>query len=351
MTALADGGFAVVYDNDEDDTIDMVRYDASGASVGGVVTVNSAGTESQPEILGLSDGRIAVTWQEIGTGQDIRMAIYDTRDTVNDPVYEPDDFQIGTVGDDIFTATADFAFGHDGDDEIADGGGNNQIDAGAGNDTVTILGVDSNETVDGGTGIDTLTGQSIFNGTVYDLAAQEVRDGGTTQSALNFENVTGTTANEELIGSFDDNTLLGGGGDDTISGDSGIDILEGGAGNDLLFGGSTFDDTLLGGIGNDTLEAVGGGLIDGGAAMTICSWCWTATSSAIPTPAIATCSTAVPANDTFDASNETSVRVYDRPGRADDRPRHSGFPHGADPEFRAGGRNRAGRHPARLERP
>ncbi|MDF1716025.1 MAG: calcium-binding protein [Antarcticimicrobium sp.] len=319
VTGLADGGFAVVYDNDETNTIDMVRYDASGASVGSVVTINSAGTESQPEVLGLSDGRIAVTWQEVGTGQDIRMAIYDPRDAANAPVYTPDDYQIGTVGNDSFTADADFSFGYDGDDTITDGSGFNQIDAGDGNDTVIIVAVDAGETVDGGDGIDTLVGQTMSNGTVYDLAAQEVRFGGVTQSALRFENVTGTNVNEELIGNGFDNILLGGGGgdtisggggidtidggdgddtidggasgdtisggngndtidgsggddtidggggNDTISGGSGIDLLTGGDGNDALFGGSTFNDTLLGGAGNDTLEAVGGGLIDGGA--------------------------------------------------------------------------------------
>ncbi|WP_430450471.1 hypothetical protein [Rhodophyticola sp.] len=217
VTALADGGFAVLYDNDETDTIDMVRYDASGASVGSVVTINSAGTESQPEVLGLSDGRIAVVYQEIDTGQDIRMAIYDTRDVVNNPVYSPDDFQIGTVGNDTFTANADFAFGHDGDDMITDGSGVNQIDAGAGNDTVIIVAVDAIETVDGGTGIDTLVGQSMSGGTIYDLAAQEVRSGAITQSALGFENVTGTSANEELIGNGFDNALLGGGAATTPS--------------------------------------------------------------------------------------------------------------------------------------
>jgi len=308
VTGLTDGGFAVVYDNDEDNTIDMVRYDDGGTQVGSVVTINSAGVEQQPEIIGLSDGRIAVTWQESDTGQDVRMAIYDTRDTVNSPVYTPDDYQIGTVGDDSFTATADFAFGHDGDDAITDGGGTNQIDAGAGNDTVTILGVDADETVDGGSGIDTLIGQSVSNGTVYDLAAQEVRSGSTTQSALNFENVTGTAANEALIGNFADNTLLGGGGDDTIRGNNGIDVIEGGDGNDVLFGGSTFDDTLLGGAGNDTLEAVGGGLIDGGSGDdlfvvrngNVIGDTNTGDSDLFDGGA---------GNDTFDASNETS-RAY-----------------------------------------
>ncbi len=65
--------------------------------------------------------------------------------------------------------------------------------------------------------------------------------------------LTGTAANESIIG-FDwaDDVLAGGGGNDVIRGLGGNDRLSGDAGHDTLYGGRG-NDKLLGGEGNDTL--------------------------------------------------------------------------------------------------
>ena len=239
VAALADGGFVVAYDNDEDNTIELERFNAGGTQVGSTVTVNSAGTESQPEVLGLEDGRFAIVYQEVVSGQDIRMQIFDTRDDANSPpVYTPDSWQIGTIGNDSFSADADSVYGYDGADTIIDGGGFNDVFGGEGNDSIGILGVSASESRDGGNGTDWLFGEGIMsNGTIYDLINEVVTLGATSESVTNFENVRGTGGNEILIGDDDNNELDGEGGNDTITGNGGSDTLRGGAGNDDLDGG------------------------------------------------------------------------------------------------------------------
>jgi len=97
--------------------------------------------------------------------------------------------------------------------------GNNILDGGAGNDTVSYAG--SNVA-----GVDTL--RSI-------------------------ENLIGSTANDRLLTSRDGGTLSGEAGDDLLIGRSGADSLTGGEGNDWLQGNSG-NDTLVGGQGSDWLR-------------------------------------------------------------------------------------------------
>jgi len=66
------------------------------------------------------------------------------------------------------------------------------------------------------------------------------------------EILIGGAANDVLIGGAGNDVLIGGAGDDQLFGGSGVDRLEGGAGNDTLDGGAG-NDTLIGGAGNDIL--------------------------------------------------------------------------------------------------
>ena len=68
--------------------------------------------------------------------------------------------------------------------------------------------------------------------------------------------ISGSGANDTLIGTADDDQINGFGGDDSIDGGDGSDALRGRPGNDTLVGGNG-DDFLDGGVGDD--------LIDGGA--------------------------------------------------------------------------------------
>ena len=87
--------------------------------------------------------------------------------------------------------------------------------------------------------------------------------------------LTGTGADEVLLGLDGRNNIDGGGGNDIIHGghDNSGDILLGGAGDDVIFGGSGKDD-LQGGTGNDTfLTSAGFGRddVDGGTGTDIIS--------------------------------------------------------------------------------
>lgn len=84
--------------------------------------------------------------------------------------------------------------------------------------------------------------------------------GGSPQLATNpFEEltVTGTSANEDLVGHGQKDVLNGMGGTDFIMGHGGDDTINGGAGNDYIWG-DFGDDTLNGDGGNDTINGGAG---------------------------------------------------------------------------------------------
>ena len=61
---------------------------------------------------------------------------------------------------------------------------------------------------------------------------------------LNFENVLGSSSDDEILGTDGANVLSGGAGDDVLEGRGGDDVLSGGLGNDIIYGGA----------GNDTAD-------------------------------------------------------------------------------------------------
>ena len=252
VTALLDGGFLVIYDDDEGNALHAQRYSSTGAMVGGDFVIASGAAITAPDAELMDDGRVAVTFTR--QNGEIGMEILDIRDNANlSGVYTPDDYQIGTIGDDIFTVTADQGHGHDGNDTLTDGGGQNSIFGGAGDDTITVVGIDATETVAGGAGTDTLVVGGIgTDGAVYDLQAGTMTDGLTVQAATSFANVTGSGANETFLGTTGTNVMFGGDGNDFIAGGNGNDTVGGGNGNDRLQGGFGADE-VFGGQGNDVL--------------------------------------------------------------------------------------------------
>ena len=86
--ALADGGYVVAWQGPQLDgwtgtDIFLQRYDASGAKVGGEVTVNTATTNDQTgpiEIVGLSNGGFVVTWDQNGSpyNDDVYQQVFDS---------------------------------------------------------------------------------------------------------------------------------------------------------------------------------------------------------------------------------------------------------------------------------
>lgn len=129
------------------------------------------------------------------------------------------------------------------------------ITGSANNDT--LEGDDSVNTIDGGAGSDTATFASYTTAVTASLATNTATAGGTSDTLISIENLTGGNGDDSLTGDAAANTLNGGVGNDTLVGGSGADILLGGAGNDTLNGGAD-DDILIGGAGADTFTGGGG---------------------------------------------------------------------------------------------
>lgn len=85
--------------------------------------------------------------------------------------------------------------------------------------------------IDGGAGTDTLSYQNIGTTVVVDIAAGTTT-GALTQTFTNIENVTGGTNNDTLTGDAGDNVLTGGAGNDILNANGGNDTLDGGANTD-----------------------------------------------------------------------------------------------------------------------
>jgi Ca2+-binding RTX toxin-like protein len=154
----------------------------------------------------------------------------------------------GGSGNDILTGSAL-------DNSLAGGYGSDTLTGGTGNDTYVFIPAYTTPEVDtvvelANQGSDTLdfslvssdvTAILTSDAALASMANRRVVTG-PNQSA-NFENVTGGSGNDTLIGNASDNILSGG--------YSGNDILDGAAGNDRLDGG-VGNDSLAGGTGNDT---------------------------------------------------------------------------------------------------
>jgi Ca2+-binding RTX toxin-like protein len=190
-----------------------------------------------------------------------------------------DDYLLGQNGADVYQ----YNLG-DGDDLIADAGsdgvtdtvrlgatiaenslsiirkGTDFIVSFADGGSVTLSRVFVNETDE--TFYNNTESLTFANGTVWGLSRllQESKN-----STAIGKVVTGTTANDTVLGSYANDELHGNAGVDTINGAVGNDVIYGDDGADVLSGGSG-SDTIYGGNGNDIIDA-GSGLdtLNGGA--------------------------------------------------------------------------------------
>jgi Ca2+-binding RTX toxin-like protein len=262
VASLADGGFVVVWDDDVNSDIRGRRFDSSGNAVGIEFTIDTAGTQSAPEVTGLEDGRFQITWEEDG---DIRSEIFDGRDTVNDPtVYTPDQWQVGTVNGDVFTNyfNAEIVHGWAGNDIITEGGINDvQYFGDSGNDTFLVTSFISGDRWDGGADNDTINWSGSGEvGATYDLDTGTAVSSLAVEQMLNFENLVGTGNFDGILGTSGANYLNAAGGDDFVYGGGGNDAMVGGVGNDTMYGGID-NDTLL--MDDYTAPAATSGTDDG----------------------------------------------------------------------------------------
>lgn len=165
----------------------------------------------------------------------------------------PDEL-IGTDGNDFIDGRGgdDTILGLGGDDILNGGSGDDFIDGGSGDDIIRP-GTGANE-VDGGDGIDTLWYANLSVGMIMDLEAGTgtLFDGGSGSPQLfsNFEiiwatkgddDITGSSAGEEIHASFGNDVINAGGGDDIVEAGNGDDVITGGAGSDTLIGGQGAD--------------------------------------------------------------------------------------------------------------
>lgn len=108
-----------------------------------------------------------------------------------------------------------------------------RIDAGRGNDTVTIdlpQGVSIPVWVNGGSGNDTIT-TSAGDDTIYGGAGNDLLNGGVGNDFIN-----GQDGNDTINGQSGNDYLLGGRGTDTLRGHGGVNRFDGGTGKDMLVG-------------------------------------------------------------------------------------------------------------------
>src|SRR4051794_14237204 len=144
--------------------------------------------------------------------------------------------------------------GADGNDTLTGGSANDTLYGDNGNDS--LLGGNGNDTMDGGAGNDTLSGQGGFDTADYRSAASAIR--------LTMDKVAndGRVAIGEKDNVLDAEQLLGGIYNDTITGDAGFNQIYGGAGNDEVHAGGGNDDVhggprsakAYGGGGQETLK-------------------------------------------------------------------------------------------------
>jgi|GEM_PF-4010425 len=151
---------------------------------------------------------------------------------------------------------ANFLSGGAGNDTIAPLGAADTVSGGDGDDLVNVapegFPAPARDILDGGEGRDTVSYANAVTGLRVTLAGATpvvVFGTATTEAASdlisNFENFTGGSAADTIIGDDQANILAGGGAADTIDGGAGSDTLTGGAGNDTIDGGAGTEDTVV----------------------------------------------------------------------------------------------------------
>ncbi|CAN0215909.1 unnamed protein product, partial [Chrysoparadoxa australica] len=148
-------------------------------------------------------------------------------------------------------------------DTLTDGAGTVTINAGAGNDT--IFAGTGDDVYDGDTGTDILDYSNITGGVSVDLSNNTATLGAGNDVIRDIEHVIGTSAADTMQAKDGESiTLDGAGGDDSIIGMNGDDSIRGGTGNDTIEGGSG-NDTLFGEDGDDIITGgAGNDVIRGG---------------------------------------------------------------------------------------
>lgn len=166
----------------------------------------------------------------------------------------------GGDGNDVLAGNSmrDAIYGDAGNDVINIAGG--AASGGAGHDsitgtstvTVSLEGLDGNDTLYGSLGADAVGGDQIDGGPGADyLHGRKGWDG--IYGGAGSDTILGGQGYDQILGGDDNDQIYGDLGNDNLAGNRGNDTVEGGDGNDGISGGEGFD-RLYGGAGNDTLR-------------------------------------------------------------------------------------------------
>jgi serralysin len=152
---------------------------------------------------------------------------------------------VGGAGNDVLIGNSinNVLTGNAGNDTMSGGDGNDTLFGGAGQDTINgqngndlIQGGFDVDVMDGGPGTDTVDYSYSSEKWVIDLASGVATPTSTgPETARNFENVIGSSADDTIRGTAGANVLNGGAGNDVLDGRGGADTLVGGTGNDTYF--------------------------------------------------------------------------------------------------------------------
>ena len=271
VAALGDGTFMAMWRVEVQDleagtattTYTMRRFSATGTAIGNEVdfaslTVGGGAMDylSNPQMIVLADGRIAVAWTEHqeaplnDLGRQFYsyclLRIYEANGTAASPVYS-----LGA--DDGLEAEVSIVALEDGRIAASWQRYNPVTSA---QDTVTQI-FDARSA-----GIE-LNGNGLANqyaGSTFGDVLQGFAGGDTLFGNDGNDSLFGGKDNDMLLGGFGSDRLSGGDGDDYLSGFDGADRLAGGRGNDLLFGGRSADVFVFApGDGADRIK----GFVDG----------------------------------------------------------------------------------------
>lgn len=291
VEALPDGGFAVVWASTGTGyDILMRRYDASANPLGAATLVNSqtAGTQSTPDLVTLSEGSLMVTWQTPTSGgnSEIHGQRYDSLGHSMGPEVTistsvgPNVHAVvtGTAGGGVAVAWEGHAtpdiltrvygnatslsgpqtlFGTSDSDLLDGGGGGDHMYGGYGDDVYVVHSASDIVDENGGQGYDTV--ETYLSYTLGAGAEALILLGAAplSGSGNNLDNVIEGNAGANALNGGDGNdTIEGGGGNDTLNGGNNDDALYGDNGNDIFLSSTGYDD-VYGGAGKDTYDASG----------------------------------------------------------------------------------------------
>ncbi|MDD9912340.1 MAG: cadherin-like domain-containing protein [Alphaproteobacteria bacterium] len=204
VTALADGGFMVMWDINGSYQLYARRYDAAGNSVGNEFKIHDTAINNQPwsDITSLSNGDLIATWTRNDAGN---FEIVQKR-------FIPNDTYLSILGDSgaediVADNSADVITASDGDDTIVGGSGDDVIDGGAGTDTAyfdsrlsdyTISIADETVTVTDNRGA-TSSASTIFSRENFEETVTGWSDNMTTDGGASFTNFLGRFGSGQLI--------------------------------------------------------------------------------------------------------------------------------------------------------